>query len=155
MIDSWTCALTATTSTGDLKQLFPSWCPTGTNPAVAVPGDQIRKPTEGFMRAAQVKTDGTNGGYVEIWDVTGFDLGLDMSSGTAITNTQLTSLITLGKAKKIWDQNFTATSGASTPSAFGKQFVHGLAARFVSGAGACTLNLDVEGGFRLNETAGA
>lgn len=157
MLDSWTVPLTAVSATGDLVQLYPTWAPTGVNPAVATAGQEIRKPTEGFLRAAQVKTDNTNAGYIELWDVNGADVGANVSSLAVITNAQLTALIALGKAKKIWDQNFTATSGATTPSAFGKQFLHGLAARFVNAGptGTCTLNLDVEGGFRLNATAGA
>lgn len=154
MLSTWIVELDGVTSSGDLTQLFPTWCPAGADPATAVPGDLLRKPCEGFMRGAQIATDGSNGGVIELWDVNGFDLGLDMSTGETITNAQLNSLITLGKAKQIWSQRFTATAGASTPSIFGKQFVHGLAARYVSGAGTCTLNADIEGGFRLLETAG-
>lgn len=157
MIDSWACPVTAvTTATGDLTQLFPPWASAGVNPASATAGQEIRKATEGFLRAAQVYTDGSNGGYMEIWDVNGADYGVNVSSATAITNAQLVALQALGKAKLIWVQRFAATAGASTPSSWGKQFVHGLAARFVSATGGdCTLVLDVEGGFRLNPSAGA
>lgn len=157
MINTWIIPIAAVAdSTGVLTQLFPPWCPAGADPATATPGDQLRKPCEGFMRSAQIMTDGTNGGTIELWDVNGFDLGLDMSTTTAITAAQLTALIALGKAQQIWAMRFTSTAGASTPNIFGKQFVHGLAARYINAgaAGTCTINADVEGGFRLLDTAG-
>ncbi len=154
--DSWVIDLTAVAATGNLQQLYPVWAPVGTAIAVAVPGNQIRKPTEGYVGGMQIKTDNSNAGYIEVWDLNGADAGADVSSLAVVTNAQLVILQALGKAKLIWNQNFTATSGASTPASFGKKFVHGLAARFVNAGptGACTINIDVDGGFRLNETAG-
>ena len=153
MLETWVITLEDVTSTGNLTQLYPSWVSAGAVPPGS-PSAEIRMPTQGFLRAAQVKTDGSNGGYVEIWDINGLDAGADVSSLTVITNAQLVAMQAAGLAKCLWNQNFTATSGASTPSIFGKQVMRGLAARFVGAAGEITLNLDVEGGYRKIATAG-
>lgn len=153
--DAWIVTLSAVASNGDLTQLFPTWCAAGVNPATATVGQEIRRAVDGQLKAAQVKTDNTNAGYVEIWDLNGADVGADVSSATTVTNAQLVALQALGRAKLIWNQNFTATSGATTPNSWGKDFMHGLAARFVGGAGSCTLNVDVVKGFMITTSAGA
>lgn len=153
MLETWVITLEDVTATGNLTQLYPAWVSAGAVPPGS-PSAEIRMPTECFLRAAQVKTDGTNGGYVEIWDVNGADGGANVSSLAAITDTQLDALALRGLAKCLWNQNFTATSGASTPASFGKQAMRGLAARFVGSAGEITLNLEVEGGYRKIATAG-
>lgn len=148
--------LTAVSSTGNLKQLYPTWAPTGVNPASATTGQLIRKAVGGTLGSAQVQTDNTNGGIIEIWDVNGADAGADVSSSDVITDTQLTALVSLGKAKLIYSQNFTSTAGATSAWSLGKGFMHGLAARFVQSGptGACKLNVDVGGGFYLTNSAG-
>lgn len=138
-------------ATGDVTQLFPTWMGVGvahTPGAPAAPGAQVRQPRQGKLESIQVQTDGTNGGTIEIWDVNGEDAGLDMSSDSTplISDTILTGLVTRGLAKLIYAQNFTSTAGAATPSAPFRAFSRGLAARFIGAAGACSLNLVVEGG---------
>lgn len=153
MLETWVITLEDVTSTGNVTQLYPSWVSAGAVPPGS-PSAQIRMPTPCFVRSAQIKTDGANGGYIELWDVNGLDAGADVSSLNVITDTQLDALATAGLAKLLWDQNFTATSGASTPTMIGKQAMRGLAARFVGAAGQITLNIEVEGGYRKIATAG-
>lgn len=146
-------SLSAVTSTGDLKQLYPTWAPTGTAKASATNGQQIKGPCEGILHQVQVKTDGVNGGTIEIWDLNGDDAGVDVSSATAITDAQLTTLKNLKRAKLIYSQNFQGAP--TTPFGTGfRPFQLGLAARFIAGAGACELNLVVGGGFRLTTKVG-
>jgi hypothetical protein len=147
-------SLTFGTATGDLTQLFPTWMATGVAKASAVNGDLIRKPTGGVLDFIQIQTDGTNGGIIEIWDINGEMIGANVSSATAITNAQLVLLQAQGKAKLLYSQNFTATAGAATPAAAGRVFSFGLAARFVAAAGACSLNLNVNGGAYLTPKVG-
>lgn len=146
-MEGWVVPLTAvTTATGDLTQVYPSFCPAGVNPAVAVLGDQIRQPLGGKLYSTQIQTDGTNGGIIELWDVNGEDIGANVSSATTITNAQLVALQALGKAKLIYSQNFQASP--ITPFNAGyKGFAHGIAARFIASAGVCNLDLSVGGGF--------
>lgn len=146
-MEGWVVGLSAVTSTGNLTQLYPAFASAGVAPGAAVLGDQIRQPTEGTVFSLQVQTDGTNGGIIELWDINGADAGADVSSGTTITNTQKNTLVTAGKAKLIYSQNFLATP--ETPIYMGyKGFQKGLAARFVGGAGTCTVNVVVKGGVR-------
>lgn len=140
-------------SNGNLKQLYPTWAPTGVDPAVATNGQQIRGPIEGTLYSLQIETDGTNGGVIEIWDVNGADAGADVSSLDVITDTQLDALAARGLAKLIYSQNFAA-SGLTPPSAGPRSFQRGLAGRFVGSAGTCKLNLVVNGGFRLTTKVG-
>jgi hypothetical protein len=139
---------------GNLTQLFPPWMPTGVNSTTAVNGDLLRKPTGGKLGSIQIATDNTNGGTIEIWDLNGEMAGVNVSSATTITNAQLTALQALGKAKLLYSQNFTSTAGAATPAAVNRIFSMGLAARFVGSAGACSLNLVVQGGAYLTQKVG-
>lgn len=141
-------------SNGNVTQLYPTWMAAGVALATASNGDDIRKPTGGKLEFVQVQTDDTNGGIIEIWDVNGEMAGADVSSAAVITNTQLLALITLGKAKLIYSQNFTSTAGAATPAAADRIFSFGLAGRFVGSAGACKLNLVVSGGAYYTQKVG-
>lgn len=141
--------ITFGTSTGDLKQIYPTWAPVGVNPATATSGDSIREPTSGILYSLQIQTDGTNGGIIEIWDVDGEDGGADVSSGTTITNAQLLAAQSRGLAKLIYSQNFVASTGATPPGASFRGFMRGIAARFVAAAGSVNLNVTVAGGYRL------
>jgi len=135
---------------GNLTQLYPTWVSNGdvaTGPRS--PGQKIRSPMQGTLHSVQVRTDGANGGNIEIWDINGGDGGIDVSTATTITNAQLVALQNRGLAKLIYRQDFTAGFGAATPSAPPRSFLHGLAARFVGGAGTVELNLVVEGGFMV------
>lgn len=141
-------------ATGDLTQLYPPWFPAGVTYASATNGQQIRKPTGGTLDFLQISTNGTDGGTIEIWDINGQTGGADVSGATAITNTQLLALVSLGKAKLIYSEGFTATVGAVTPAAASRVFSFGLAARFVAAAGACSLNLVVNAGAYLTDKVG-
>jgi hypothetical protein len=146
--------LTAVAAAGDLQQIFPTWTPNGqTSLQNRTPGQTVRRPTQGTLHSIQIRTDGANGGTIEIWDVSGEDIPVDVStpSTPTFTNAQLTALQARGLAKLIYAQDFVANSGAATPSAPPRSFLRGLAARFINGgpAGTCQLNLVVEGGFLL------
>ena len=146
-------ALSFVGATGNLTQLYPNFAAAG----AVWPGTtatQIRIPTEGYLYSAQVTSDGTNGGEVELWDMSGIWGGIDVSSATTISNAQLVTLQNLGYATLMWRGPFTATSGAATPGNFGMAFSKGLAARFVGAAGSCYLNLVVGGGYRYQNGAG-
>lgn len=146
-MEGWVIPLTFVSATGNLTQIYPAWAAAGTAPGSAVLGDQIRQPIEGQLFSLQIQTDGSNAGTIEIWDINGADVGADVSSGTTITNTQKNTAVTAGIAKLIYTQNFIASP--ETPFNMGyKSFQKGLAARFVGAAGACTLNLTVDGGYR-------
>jgi len=147
-------SLSFVASNGDLTQLYPTWFTAGVDKATAVNGDLIRKPTGGVLDFIQIQTDGTNGGIIEIWDINGEMAGANVSSATTITNAELVILQNLGKAKLLYSQNFTATAGAATPAAADRVFSYGLAARFVAAAGACQLNLVVNGGAYLTQKVG-
>ncbi len=152
-MDRWVVTTSLVSSTGDVQQLYPNYAPTGTAPSGATPADEVRHPTEGQLIALQVASDGTNGGTLELYDINGIDLGIDVSSGTTITNTQLTTALAANKAKLILKQNF-AGSGLTPWAAVGPaSFMKGLAARAVGVTGTCDLNLVVHGGYRyLNGT---
>lgn len=147
-MDRWVCPLTITTATGVVTQLFPEYAPAGAVPATATPSQQVRYPTEGQLISLQVASDGTNAALLEMFDISGMDLGIDVSSLTAITDAQLDAAITAGKAKRILVQNF-AGSGLTPWAPVGPaSFMKGLAARAVGDTGTCTLNLVVHGGYR-------
>lgn len=132
--------------TGDLTQLYPPWAATGANPATATPANQVRQPCEGELTGLQVCTDGTNGGVIEIWDIAGDRVGADVSQATVITDVQLTAAIARGIARLLYRQEILG-SGETPPFPPYFRFMQGLAARWIS-SGDCTLNLNVNGGFR-------
>lgn len=133
-------------ATGDLTQLYPNFVSAGDALPVAANGT-LRAPGGGRIGQVSVQTDGTNGGYIELWDVNGLDIPADVSSLTVITNAQLVALQARGLAKLMWSQNFAALPAAPAPWALAMGFMRGLAARFVAGAGACNINVIVEGGY--------
>lgn len=154
-MESWQVSLTAVASNGNVTQLYPTHCPAGVDPSTANAGDQIRRPCEGTLYSLQAKTDGTNGGTVELWDISGHDSGIDVSSAATLTNAQMAALVTAGLAKKMYEQNVVADG--TTPISVGPRgFIHGLAARFSNSGptGTCELNLVVRGGFVLTTQAG-
>ncbi len=153
--DAWVISVSATAvSTGNLKQLYPTWAAAGadhSNPnALPATGAYVRCPTQGALHAISVQSDGANAGTLEIWDVNGADAGADVSSADVITNTQLTALIALDKARLIYTQTIPASAGSNivNPPGLYKSFMKGLAARFSNAGptGACTLSLVVTGG---------
>ncbi len=152
-MDRWLCDLTLGAASGDVQQLYPAWATTGGAYSTSTPSTQIRQPCEGQLISLQVCSDGTNGGVLEMYDISGYQLGVDVSTGTAISDTVLDAAITAGKAKFILKQNF-AGSGLTPWAPVGPaSFMKGLAARAVGVTGTCTLNLVVHGGYRyLNGT---
>ena len=143
--------LAAGTSTGDLT-LYPSFLDPGTGATTS--GTKVRKAHEGMLISVTVKSDGTNGGYVEIYDLNGADAGADVNTLTAVTNTQKNTLVAAKKAVLLFTQNFQGSAGAPVISAGARPFAHGLAARFVAGAGSCELVLSVDGGYQVTTLAG-
>lgn len=151
-MERWVCALTGVANNGVVTQLYPVNCTVGTNPATATNGQLIRGPVEGTLYSMQVETDGTNAGTIQLFDISGLELGVDVSSATAMTDAVVAAAITAGKAKLIYEQNFVAAP--TTPIGIGyASFQKGLAARLVS-AGSCSLNLTVSGGYRKTEKVG-
>lgn len=146
--------LTAGTASGPLKQLYNPVMTPGTGAVSA--GVYKRTPAEGTLYSIQVLTDGTNGGTIEIWDLNGAEVGADVNTLDAVTNAQLLALQTLGKAKLIFNQNFAAANDAWKSAAGPRDFVKGLAARFINSGptGTCTLNLVVDGGNRKYQITG-
>lgn len=134
-------------TTGALTQLYPASCTAGTGALTL--GNLIRMPCEGTMVSLQVEPDGTNGGEIEIWDINGADCGADVDTATAITAAQLAAALALGKARIIYSQKFSGSSGSRLAIAHGVPFMHGLAARYINQGpvGTCQLNLTVDGGF--------
>ncbi len=157
--EGWICPLTAVAATtGIITQLYPVWVSAGVAKAGSSNGQLIRRPLQGAMHSIQIEPNGSDGGLVEIWDVDGGDIGADVSSATTITAAELALLITAGKAKKIWEQQFAGTVGTGPVSAAGifRAFMKGLAARFTNAGptGTCTLNLVVSGGYEKVESRG-
>lgn len=154
-VDSWVIPLAMVAdSNGVLTQLFPDNAKPGVNPfAPYAAGQLIRRPNDGSLDSVQIQTDGTNGGVIELWDISGLDGGIDVSSPTTptITNAQKDALKARGLAKLIYSQNFTGTSGATIPTTVKRLFARGLAARCIYGGAvttqACTLNLAVVKGW--------
>jgi hypothetical protein len=156
-------SLNAVTSTGNLTQVYPSWNryinDKGANVTVgdAIPiaaGGLLLRPEGGRIGQVSVETDGTDGGTIQLYDISGLDVGADVSSATTITNTQLTTGISAGKAKLLWEQNFAAAAGATIVYDWSAGFMRGIAARFVGTAGTCAISLKAEGGFSWRIVAG-
>lgn len=148
-MDRWCTDLTIVSATGSVTQLYPDYAPTGVDPATATVSQQVRMPCEGQLISLQVASDGTNAATLQLFDISGHDLGINVSSSTTITDTQLDAAIASGKARRILEQNF-AGSGLTPWAPVGPaQFVKGLAARAVGVTGTCILNMVVHGGYRL------
>lgn len=152
-MDRWVVDLTIVAANGNVTQLYPDYAVAGTDPATATVAQQVRKPCEGQLISLQLASDGTNAGILELYDISGDELGINVSSAAVISDAQLDAAIAAGKAKRILVQNF-AGSGLTPWAPVGPaSFMKGLAARAVGASGACTLNLVVHGGYRyLNGT---
>jgi hypothetical protein len=147
-MDRWTVPLSIVAATGDVTQLYPTWAPPGTAPGTATPANQVRMPCEGQLISLQVQTDGNSSMVLEIWDVSGIELGIDVSSAATITDAQIDAAVAAGKARLIFTQNI-AGSGLTPIAPVGPAgFVKGLAARASGASGTCILNLVVHGGYR-------
>lgn len=154
-MEAWSgITLPAVLATGIVTQIYPTWAPVGqTSLANRTPGQTVRVPRQGTLYSVQIRTDSANGGLIELYDVSGDDIPVDVSTSNpaTFTNAQLNALIARGLAKLIYAQDFVANSGASTPSAPPRPFLRGLAGRFVNSGptGFCQLNLVVTGGYYL------
>ena len=134
-------------SNGNLTQLYPPSFAAGTG-QTGVGGVVFRKPAEGTLVNLQVDPDGVNGGTIELYDINGADAGADVNTGTAITAAQLATLLAAGKARQMYANDFSGSSGARISIAFGVPFMHGLAARYINvgPVGTVSLVLNVDGG---------
>lgn len=148
-MDRWLVSLDLVGATGNATQCYPVYAPTGVNPATATPSQQVRMPCEGQLVSLQICSDGTNGGTLSLWDMSGHEAGIDVSSGTTITDTQLDTAVANGNARLILKQNF-AGSGLTPWAPVGpSSFMRGLVARATGATGSCDLNMVVHGGYRL------
>lgn len=156
--EGWVIPLTAVAADGNVTQLYPAWVSAGVAKSSSTNGQLIRRPLQGALHSIQIEPNGTDGGTVEIFDIDGGEAGANVSSATAITDSQLDAAIAAGKAKKIWEQQFAGTVGTGPVNAAGifRAFQKGLAARFSNGGptGTCTLNLVVSGGYEKVESRG-
>lgn len=152
-MDRWIVPLTIVAANGNVTQCYPTYAAAGTDPATATVSQQVRMPCEGQLISLQVCTDGTNAGILELYDISGHALGINVSSSTVITDTQLDAAIAAGKAKLILKQNFIGNGSTPWAPVGPASFTKGLAARAVGATGACDLNMVVHGGYRyLNGT---
>lgn len=156
-MERWVCPLSGVIdATGNITQLYPANCTAGVDPATATNGQLIRQPTDGIMHNLQIQTDGTNPGYLEVWDFSGIEAGINVSSAAVITQTQMAAAITAGLARLIYSQNFTAEPETPINLSYAP-FQKGLAARFNSGmsaVGTINLNLTVSNGYRKTVKVG-
>lgn len=156
--DAWSgISLDTVAANGNLTQLYPTWVSAGVAKAGSTAGQLLRRPQSGNLHSVEVRPIGANGGYLELWDISGEDAGADVSSLTAITNAQLVALQAQGLAKLIYRQDLTGTvAGNTTKSDVFRRFSRGLAARFVGPvvASTCELNLVCEFGFCKVESRG-
>jgi hypothetical protein len=154
MATAWgTVSISAVTSTGDLTQLYLDTCTAGSGATTM--GTKVRKPMFGTLHHLEVKTDGTNGGTIELWDLDGNDGGANVNTGVLITNTQKNTAVAAGLARLMWSQNFTgATSAEFANNMVPVPFQHGMAVRYVNGTGSCTVNVVASGGFNKQEISG-
>lgn len=152
-MDRWVVELDIVAATGVVSQCYPTYAVTGADPATATPAEQVRMPTEGQLISASVAADGTNAGIMELYDISGQELGIDVSTDTEITNAQLDAAISSGDAKLIWEKPFAGNGLTPWEPVGPASFMKGLAARAVGVSGTCKLNLVVHGGYRyLNGT---
>jgi hypothetical protein len=147
-MDRWVVPLTVVAANGDATQAYPPIATAGIDPATATPGQLVRCPCEGQLVSLQVATDGTNALILEVYDISGIELGINVSSATAITDTQLDAAITAGKAKLIFEQNVAGSGLTPFASVGPARFMKGLAFRAVGAAGTCKVNAVVQGGYR-------
>lgn len=148
--DAWVIALPAAAAGGDVQQLYPVWAAAGADKSdPPATGAWVRSPMQGALHAISVQSDGAQAGVLELYDIDGNDAGADVSSATAITDTQLDALIAANKAKLIYQQTVPASAGSNivNPPGLYIAFMRGLGARYVS-SGTCTISLRVTGGQR-------
>lgn len=151
----WSIDLTAVAATGNVTQLFPSWCSVGS--VATTPGSLRRKTMEGNYKSLTITPDGVNGGKLEIWDIDGEQAGANINTAAVISNAQLVAAIAAGNAKLIKTVLFAGAASVQIPVSTGGPFLKGLAARFsnATATGTVTFNAFVNGGCRKVEICGA
>jgi hypothetical protein len=148
----WVITLSAVAANGNLTQLYPGSCTAGSGATTM--GTLVRTPCEGVLVNCQVEPDGTNGGEIQLWDINGADAGADVNTLAAITDVQLLAMIAAGKARQIYGQKFSGSSGSRLAIAYGVTIMHGIAARYINSVGTLDLNLVVGGCCRKTELCG-
>ena len=153
----WVITLNAVLANGNLTQLYPASCTAGSGALTS--GTEVRSPCEGQLVNCQVEPDGTNGGEIQLWDVNGADAGADVNTTNVITDAQLNALVAAGKARPIYGQKFSGSSGSRLAIAYGVGIMHGIAARYINppagvAVGNIDLNLVVSGCARKTQIVG-
>ena len=115
----------------------------------------MRRPTTGKTENVFVSTDGTNGGYFELWDVG----GLDRSATNNVNNGDtMTDAYVQANGKLIWNVRLVGNSEAPYDLLMAidhLEFYAGLACRYVNApggnpTGTITVTPMCEAGFMVN-----
>lgn len=144
----WIVPLSIVANNGNVTQAYPDFATAGVDPAIATPGQLVRCPCEGQLVSLQVATDGINSLILEVYDISGIELGINVSSATTISDAQLDAAISAGKAQLIFEQNVAGSGLTPFASVGPARFMKGLAFRAVGSAGTCKVNAVVQGGYR-------
>ena len=152
-MDTWPITLTAVASNGNVTQLYPAWCSAGAGGGTQ--GEAVRRPVDGMVAELHVLGDGTNAGTLELWDVSGVDLGADVDTATTISNAQITAGVSAGTARKILDIDIAGTDKIIT-NLKNTTIMKGLAARFSNAGptGSCNLNIQSSGIYQKYDNVG-
>jgi len=147
--------LSGVAANGVVTQLFPTTIVTTVSTATYPPsgGGLVKRAVNGRIDHITIESDGVNGGYVEIWDVTGLDRG---ASNNANDSVSLTDAYVDANGKLLATVMIKPAAGAGHP--FGSSlgaipFDKGLAMRYV-GSGVVNVAPVIEGGFMVQYIAG-
>lgn len=142
-----------TDNTGVATQIFPPWMAAGANPGTATVGQLLREPCEGQLINISVNSDLVHAGELELWDISGIELGVDVSSvePPVITATVLNAAVAAGKAKLLLKQQFAASNLTPWAPAGPTRIMKGLAARVIGAAGSANINFTTDGCYRYTE----
>lgn len=137
---------------GNFTQLYPSWVDAGS----VAPGIALRRgPTEGAIGRMEVVPAAGVGGVFELWDAAGLLVGTNnANAGVLLTDAFIASEAAAKRARCIWRIDFAgALDGSNKLLGVRLAFTKGLVARYVQaatpGTNAVTINLVVDGGFRV------
>jgi hypothetical protein len=153
-VDAWVVSLPAAAANGDVQQCYPAGIGTNVAKSAATAGQWVRSPMQGALHAFSVQPDGAQAGVLELYDIDGNDAGANVSTATAITDTQLDALIASGTAKLIYKQTIPSSVGNQivSPPGIYIAFMRGLGARYVS-SGTCVVSFRITGGSRRYQWA--
>lgn len=138
---------------GDATQLFPIGCPAAqmANTIAAYPpavsGD-VRRAIHGHIHIITVASDRVNGGYIELWDVSGLDRGA-LAAGNVNNGDFLTDAYLTANGKMIDRVNVLGPSNEASGFNWYVEetpFNRGLALRYVGG-GSVFVSPFIAGGF--------